>query len=676
MAIDNFRLQVLANHCTAAAEAMGYTLMRTAYSTFVKETEDFSAQLMTPSGKTFASPKTFGATWYTGLDYGRVIEMFDDYREGDIYITNDPYTFVCTHTPDIHVWKPVFRDGKLVCFVGTHIHITDMGGAVPASLSRTLTEVHQEGLRIPPMLLMRDGVLDEKLLRIMAVNVRMPEQNQGDVNAQIAALNTGERKVHEIIDRFGVQDFMEGAEAILDYSEQQTRALIREIPDGEYEFSEYADEDSVGGYPCRIHITLRVKGDEMEMDFTGSDPQVASSLNVPTGGDGHHSVLTVGLIYVMHTLAPRNVLNFGSVRPVRAILPEGSIVNPQQPAAVGMRSLTAAVIQACTFGVFNRAVPDRLPACPAGGSTLLNVKTATRGGRLVLSSIGPCGGGAGGGPEHDGVEGCGANGAFLKNTPVEINEAEVPIEILRYGLVPDTGGAGRLRGGNATTMEFKVLAPNGVVTARNRNRSELAAWGVAGGKAGANSSFTRNPDGDKPEELRNSDIVNCAPGDVIRLRGPAGGGYGDPFERPVERVVEDVRSGFVSRGRARDAYGVVVREDFSVDDAATRELRQRGSGGGPAANNGEEHFDYGPGRTRFESIWTRARYDAMTRILAALPVSWRHYVKHQMFGALANTEPPRDGGAADIDRIYTELAGRYADLPKLEEIDSRASAAA
>ena len=279
MTVDNFRLQVLANHCTAAAEAMGYTLMRTAYSTFVKETEDFSAQLMTPAGKTFASPKTFGATWYTGLDYGRVIAMFDDYREGDIYLTNDPYSgFVATHTPDMHVWKPVFRDGRLVCFVGSHIHNTDMGGAVPASLSRTLTEVHQEGLRIPPMLLARDGVIDEKVLRIMEVNVRMPEQNRGDLNAQIAALNVGERKVHEIIDRFGVDEFMQGAEAILDYAEQQTRALIREIPDGEYRFAEYADEDTVGGYPCRIQITLRVRGDELELDFTGSDPQVEAAI--------------------------------------------------------------------------------------------------------------------------------------------------------------------------------------------------------------------------------------------------------------------------------------------------------------------------------------------------------------------------------------------------------------
>ncbi len=671
MTIDNIRLQVLANHCTAAAEGMGYTLMRTAYSSFVKETEDFSAQLMTPEGETFASPKTFGATWYTGLDYGPVIKMFDDYREGDVYLTNDPYSgFVATHTPDMHMWKPVFRDGILVCFVGCHIHNTDMGGAVPASLSRTLTEVHQEGLRIPPMLLMRDGVIDDKLLQILRINVRAPDQNHGDMNAQIAALNVGERKVHEIIDRFGASDFMEGARRILNYAEQQSRALIREIPDGEYRFSEYADEDSVGGYPCRIVITLRVKGDELELDFTGSDPQVASSLNVPTGGDPHHSVVTVGLIYVFHTLNPRNVLNAGTVIPCHAVLPEGTVVNPKEPAAVGMRSLMAAVIQACTFGVFSQALPDRLPACPAGGSTLLNVKTATREGRQVLASIGPCGGGAGGGPEFDGVEGCGANSAFLKNTPVEINEAEVPIEIIKYGLVSDTGGAGRLRGGNAATMEFKVLTPNAVVTARNRNRSDLAAWGVVGGKAGANSRFIKNPDSDAPIELRNSDLVACAPGDIIRLQGPAGGGYGNPFERPVEKVLEDVQCGFVSIERAKLAYGVAINDDMTVDQAATQALRNG------ADDAGAGHFDYGDGRNRFESVWTSARYDALTTILARVQVPWRHFVKHHMFAALAGSVAPADGGASDVERLYAELSAQYADLPPLTRTAENALAPA
>jgi N-methylhydantoinase B len=660
MPIDNTQLQVLANHCTAAAESMGYTLMRTAYSSFVKETEDFSAQLMTPEGQTFASPRTLGATWYTGLDYGPVIRMFDDYREGDVYITNDPYSgFVSTHTPDVHLWKPVFRAGKLVCFVGTHIHNTDMGGAVPASLSRALLEVHQEGIRIPPMLLIRDGVIDRNILRILEINVRAPELNRGDLNAQIAALNTGERKVHEIVDRFGVEDFMEGSQRILGYAEQQTRSLIRSMPDGEYFFSEYADEDSPNGFPCRIAITLRIKGDELELDFTGSDPQVASSLNVPTGGNGRHSVITVGLIYVLHSLAPLNVLNAGTVRPCNAILPEGTVVNPQHPAAVGMRSLTSAVLQACTFGVFSQVLPHLLPACPSGGSSNLNVKTLAADGRQVLSSIGPCGGGAGGGPERDGVEGCGANSAFLKNTPVEINEAEVPIEIIRYGLVPDTGGAGEQRGGNAATLEFRVLSPNAVVTARNRNRTDLAAWGVLGGKAGANSRFVKNPETPNAVELRNMDVVPCAPGDVIRVQGPGGGGYGDPFKRSPDKVLHDVRCGFVSLDNARVKYGVAITPDLKIDEKATQELRSR-----RAAPTGA-HYDFGPGRSRFESIWTRKRYEAFTAIARAIPVSWAHYVKHHLFTSLKDNVAPVDGGAADVFRSYDELRAQFPKLPKV-----------
>src|SRR5688572_647714 len=198
MALDKVTLQILANHCSAAAESMANTLLRTAHSTFVKETEDFTTGLATPDGKTFASPYELGATWFVGLDYGRAIRLIDKYEEGDIAITNDPYSgFVCTHSPDTHLWKPVFHNGEIVCFSITHVHNTDVGGAVPASLSRSLTEVHQEGVRLPPVKPYKKGELNREVRDIMLTNVRMPEQNWGDMKAQIAALNTGERKVHE-----------------------------------------------------------------------------------------------------------------------------------------------------------------------------------------------------------------------------------------------------------------------------------------------------------------------------------------------------------------------------------------------------------------------------------------------------------------------------------------------
>src|SRR5215472_1400663 len=573
-------LQILANYCAAAAEAMAYTLMRTAHSTFVKETEDFTCGLLTPEGQTFASPKTLGATWFVGLDYGPAIRLIDDYREGDICITNDVYSgFVATHTPDIHIWKPVFYNGKIVCFVAGHIHNTDMGGAVPASLSRTLIEIHQEGIRIPATKLMDQGKLDQRLVDIMRLNVRAPEQNLGDLNAQIASVNTGERKVHEMIERFGADGLTKGMHALMEYAEAQARAIVRGIPDGDYHFDEYADEDSHDGYPMRISLTLRVRGEDLVLDFTGTDPQLQSSLNVPTGGRERHVLPTVGLVYVLYTLNPMLLLNSGIMRVCRCILAEGSMLNPRAPAAVGMRSLTCVTLMQTIFGAFSLALPERLAASPAGGLAIINVRTSTRDHRTVMASIGPVGGGAGGSADIDGVEGSGANTCFLRNTPVEIIEAEVPIRVRRYGLAPDSGGAGKFRGGCATLMEFQVSGPNSMVTARNRDRSRFAAWGVRGGAAGSSSRFTRNPGRNDQQELANADIVRLEPGDVLRVQGPGGGGYGPPWERAVEQVLADVRGGFVSVASAREQYGVVIG-DGGVDAVATRVLREQMRAGG------------------------------------------------------------------------------------------------
>lgn len=658
MKIDNTTLQVLANYCAAAAESMGWTLMRTAHSTFVKETEDFSCQVLTPEGLTVASPKTFGATWYTGLDYSGVIGAFD-YREGDICVVSDPYSgFVATHSPDLHMWKPVFRDGDLVCFVGNHIHNTDVGGAVPASLSRSLTEVHQEGLRIPPMRLLRDGVMNDDLLRIISTNVRLPEQNWGDLNAQIACCNAGERKVHEIIDRFGKEAFQAGLGQLLDYAESQARAVIRELPDGDYFFADYADEDQAGGYPVRVALTLRIRGEEVELDFTGSDPQLVSSLNMPTGGKERHSLAMVGFVYSIYNLDNTMMLNSGMVRPARAVLPRGSVMNAVAPAAVGMRSLMSNLVQTVTIGAFAQVRPDRFPASPGSGVSIMNVKTSRKDGQTVMASIGPVGGGAGGGPKADGAEGCGANMSYLKNTPVEINEAEIPIAIRRYGLVPDSGGPGFYRGGSALEMEFQLFAPQSMVTARNRDRSRFSSWGLKGGMSGAVSRFVRNPGTEMALELGSTDIVHCDPGDIILIQGPGAGGYGDPLDRPATLVAADVRAGFVSRDSARDFYGVVLTDSLALDEAATAALRAA-----TPRHAGDSVYRQGAGRTAYEAVWSLARYDALTRILEQVPVTWRYFVKHQIFAAIGETPAGRDG--ADVYAAYAEVAARFADLPKI-----------
>lgn len=649
MSFDPRSLSVLANFCGAAADAMAFTLMRTAHSAFVKETEDFSCQIVTPEGLAFANPRQFGAPWYSGIDYGPLLACIESYNPGDICITNDPEAgHVATHTPDIHIWKPVFHEGEIACFVVGHIHNTDVGGAVPASLSRSLTEIAQEGLRIPPVTLVENGIENPFVARLIRANVRLPAQNLGDLAAQIASVNVGERKMTEIIRRFGLPAFRAGVDAMLDHAEAQVRQVLARVPDGDYFFADYADEDSPGGLPARIALTLRVRGETIELDYTGSDPQLASSLNMPTGGRERHPLAMVGLTYVLSTLQPGLWLNAGTLRPARAVLPEGTVVNSAPGAAVGMRSLTCAMTQIVTIGAFAKALPDLIPASAPGGNAIMNVKTADRAGRPVMASIGPVGGGGGGTPFADGSDGAGGISGFLRNTPVEITEAEVPIRVLRYGLAPDTGAPGRWRGGQSALMEFQVFAPGTVVTARNRNRSVMAAWGLQGAGEAATSRFVRNPDGEGVE-LGNTDLVACDPGDVIRVIGPGAGGWGDPFTRPEALVAEDVRRGAVSPHAARRDYGVVIR-DGQVDAGATAALRA-------VPRPLPAVHALSSGRRAFEAVWTPERYAALTAFLAGQPIGWRFFLKHQAFAEVArNPETP-------MPALLARLAARHGLAP-------------
>ena len=660
MPIDQVTLQIFANHCSAAAETTARTLLRTAHSTFVRESEDFTIGIVSPKGQTFASPFSFGATWFVGLDYGAAIKIIDEYHQDDICLTNDPYSgFVCTHSPDMHLWKPVFHEGELVCFVAGHIHNTDVGGAVPASLSRTLTEVHQEGIRIPPSKIYHRGELNEELLNIMLANVRMPEQNWGDLKAQAAAMNTGEQKVHEIVKRFGLETFREGAEQLLDLAEQQARNLIRKIPDGEYFFADYMDEDGPDGYPARIAVTLTVDDDEIIFDYTGSDPQLASSLNIPTGGDERHVLMMVGLVYVLYTLDPSILRNAGLARAARCILPEGSIVNPQFPAAVGMRSLGTVRVMSAVFGAFAQALPGVLQAGPGGGGTLVNVRTTdNRTGRQVMANVSPITAGAGGSADGDGTEGNGHNESFFKNTPVEINEAETPIKVIGYSLAPDSGGPGKHRGGLATSLTFQVFSPNTTITARNRDRVRFTPYGIAGGAAGASSEFILNPGTEKEISLGNTDVATLNPGDVVRFTGAGGGGWGSALERPAERVLTDVRRGFVTVQGAEGDYGVVIR-DNEVDTAATEQLRLERAG-----EASDEFFGHSPGRVEFESRWTLAAYDKLTEVLWRLPVNWRFYAKQKIFESV--DAACGKGEAADEKTVQSAYAALLERQPQLK----------
>ncbi len=651
---DRSNLQVFANHTRAAAENMAYTLQRTAHSAFVKETEDFTVMLINRKGETFGVPMGLGATWYPGLTYTRAIEMIEDYRPGDVAFTNDPYScFVATHAPDTHLWKPVFYDGEIIAWTGGHIHNTDMGGAVPASLSRALTEIHQEGIRFPPMKLVNEGVFDEDILKIMTTNVRKPDLNIGDIKALVGALNTGERKILAMVEKFGKQAFLEGADVLLDHAEAQARDLLRTMPDGTWEFVDYADEDSVEANPCRLKLTLTIRGDEAILDFTGSDPQLGSSLNVPSGGDPRHTMLLVGVYYILYTLNPKILLNTGLTRPFTCIAPQGSVLNPVSPAAVGMRSLTCARLRSVIFGAFCQAVPELLPAAPAGNNCIVNVMTTDeRTGRSVIAAVNPVVGGGGGMPHRDGTNGSGADAAYLKNTPIEITETEVPIEFVKYGLASDSGGAGRWRGGLATEMAFRVFAPGSRITARNRDRSFFRPWGVLGGKAAGLSDMVLNPGREDFRRLGNIDTAVLQPGDVLEIRSAGGGGRGDPLEREAWRVLQDVERGYVSVEVAGRDYGVVIRNG-RVDEAETSRLRA--SRTVPTA-----HFHYGAERDGYEAQWTPAAYNLLTDILACLPIHWRFFTKTEIFRRMKGRS-----GHEGVAAAFADVRARFPEMPEV-----------
>lgn len=659
MPIDKVTLEILKNHTRAAAESMAFTLYRTAHSTFVKETEDFTTGLTTPEGETFATPTELGATWFVNLNYGGAIKLIDDYRPGDICMTNDPYSgFVCTHSPDMHIWKPIFHGDEVVAFSVGHIHNTDVGGAVPASLSRTLSEVHQEGIRIPPNKILMEGEINQQILDVFLANVRAPEQNWGDLKAQIAACNTGERKVLEMIERFGIETFREGVGDLLDYAEAQARAVVRKLPDGRYPFADFMDEDAPDGWPCRLMLTLIIDGDSLIFDFTGSDPQLESSLNIPTGGDERHTLLMVGLTYVLYSLDPSLFLNSGISRVCRCILPSGTIVNPVFPAAVGMRTLSANRLQGLILGAFAPAAPDRLAGSPGSGGPIMNVNTIdNRTGRRIMAAINPMSGGAGGRADVDGLDGSGGNSGFLKNTPVEVNEVEAGIKVLRYGLSQNSAGPGLHRGGLGTEMIFQTFSPNSKVTARNRDRTRFTGWGISGGYAGGASKFILNPDTNREVDLRNTDILTMGPGDILHVTCGGAGGWGNPLARDPQAVLLDWRRGWVTVDHAREAYGVVL-DGGAVDLAATEAER--------AARSDEKvegFYELGPERTAFERVWTDENYRTLTDCLATLPVHWRFYAKHRIFAAIDAMDPSaRDGDGHAIRRIFEALKEEFPQL--------------
>lgn len=663
MRCDPALLEIVRNHFSAMCASMCHVVERTSYSSYVTESADYACGLVAPDGSFFAYPKGTGITIFMGLTLARAIEECggeESMRPGDVIVTNDPYATdgLSTHLPDIHVFKPVFAEGRLVCYAWSFIHAGDVGGSVPTSLTPFATDIQMEGLRIPPVRLYRAGELVDDVRRIIVAASRMPDLLLGDLNCMVAAVNTGEAKVAAACEKFGAQTVRDAAADLVELAEARARAVVARIPDGTYAFEDYLDDDAATDVPVRLAVDLTVAGEELVLDFTRSDPQVATAFNLITNGS-HHPYLYQGIVNYIVSADPFIPINGGLTRPVRIVAPEGTVVNAAWPAAGGLRHPTSMRLYNTVLGALAQAVPQILQAAGGGQACIvtLSVPDEARGGAWSANVVEPMSGGDGGRLGCDGVDGIDHAAGFLRNTPVEMVERRSPVRVLRYELVPDTAGAGEYRGGCAIELAFEPLADRGLVGARGQDRSRFAPWGLAGGEAGSVGGVRvlRGATGEE-ERYGKVGMLEVAAGDVVSVRMPSGGGWGDPLERDPERVRADVAAGLVGERAAREVYGVVLARGQGgpeVDAEATRHARAELRTGRPAGD--ASLYDLGADRRAYEGRWTPEASDELARLAQTVPVARRARRKEQVHERLdAAGGPVR---ARDVRAVWDDVEG-------------------
>ncbi|HET7037587.1 MAG TPA: hydantoinase B/oxoprolinase family protein, partial [Thermomicrobiaceae bacterium] len=410
---DKVMLEVLRNRFQAIVDEMGNVVLRTGHTVFVKETGDFGVALVSAGGEVFATPYRVGVHLMVGLPTRPVLRYIDEklggLHEGDVFLSNDPVTSggMATHLPDIYIWKPVFHDGRLLCFAWSFIHFSDVGGRVPGSIAPSNTETLQEGIILPPVRLVAGGELNREVLSIVLANSRIPDLNWGDIKAQLAGLNTAERRLRDLVGRYGEAPVRRGIDDVLDYAEAQARRVIAEVPDGTYRFTDYLETDHVlPGRLQRIQLALTVAGSDMTLDFSGTDPQVQAAFNIPTNGQPGHWMIAFGLISFLRTMQPDLVLNSGAVRPLHFVFPRGSLLNPEPGAPYGVRAATMFRVFDAILGALAQALPERINAAGSSqGSILLVAVPDPETARPKVSVVQPLAGGSGGRPMKDGLDG-------------------------------------------------------------------------------------------------------------------------------------------------------------------------------------------------------------------------------------------------------------------------------
>lgn len=538
---DPITIEVTRHKLEGIANEMQSTLLRSSFSPIVKEGLDASAGLFTADGQTLAQACAIPIHLATLIPVmKKIIETFppDTMHPGDTFLLNDPYAGG-THLPDIAIIQPIIHRGQIIAFSAAMTHHQDMGGMSAGSVPTNATEIYQEGLRLPPLKFRDKGVVNETLVAIIRQNVRIPDTVMGDINAQVAACSIGARRIGELADKFGHNALLAIFEELLGRSETMTRQALAKIPRGTYRYVDFMDNDGIElDKPIRIEVAVTVSDAGIHIDFTGTSPQVRGPMNcVPSGS------LAAACFAIRAVTDPAIPTNAGCFRPITLHLPEGSLVNPVEPAPVNARTSTIKRITTSILGALAEAIPDRMPAPAAGQMALVAFGGRhPAGGNFVTGDLIASGSGAS--ATSDGVDVIETDATNCMNLPAEAMEMETPIRLNRLSLRAGSGGAGTHRGGLGTLREYEVLTDNVTFTHRGE-RHFSAARGVFGGGDGARAeSVILRADG-STETIPSKVVTRLMKGDRVILQTAGGAGYGDPALRSADATAADRADGKV-----------------------------------------------------------------------------------------------------------------------------------
>jgi N-methylhydantoinase B len=570
---DPVTLQVMTNGFYSIADEMIAALIRTAYSTNIKDRRDCSGAIFTREGELVAQGEV-GTPLHVGVMLPAIQAAFkvvtpETLERGDVIIMNTPYPEGPGHLNDIIIISPVFYEKELVAVVANTAHHVDVGGFAPGSMPFGVWEHYQEGLQIPPMKIARREQLDENLIRIIAQNLRTPVEFKGDLAAQIAANKVGERRLQALMDKYGQNETVFYMKELMNYSERRILAAIKSLPAGSYSYHDYLEGDGITRTPIKVAVNVTIEESRIVADFSESDPQAIGPVNCrpPTA--------KACVYYVAKALLdPGLPPNSGAFRPLSVITRPGTLLEVDYPGALCNANIvtTQRVVDAL-LGAFSKITPARVSAACSGTQNLLNIGGRDPRTGHLFSYVETYGGGQGAMIDRDGTSGVHTHMTNTRNAPVEVIESTYPLFIHRYGLVANGAGAGKFRGGFGMVREIEIQSEQTTVTVSS-DRFERSPWGLFGGhKAKTGSAAVIHSDGSQ-DRIPPKITKRVLRGDRLVSITPGGGGWGDPKERSPEEVRRDVIEELITVETAQDVYGVVLKDDLSVNVEATKNRRQ------------------------------------------------------------------------------------------------------